>query len=173
MSQPPQQRVIQTTRRHPLCPYCGYDLVATVADGKRICPECGSDFALSDLQYQQFAGDWTFRSALTRGVGVIFARAILASLVWAIAADMSNLMHVVTNLTGLIPLIIGTIAGYLMGRVYSENLEERAGFTSMLLVLGCLVCAMISVMFAQVLVELLLPSASAYGRMILIGSGLI
>ena len=29
-------------RRHPLCPSCRYDLVVTVEEGGRTCPECGT-----------------------------------------------------------------------------------------------------------------------------------
>jgi hypothetical protein len=38
----------QLPRRH-VCPACGYDLIATITQPQRTCPECGGEFALVDL----------------------------------------------------------------------------------------------------------------------------
>jgi uncharacterized protein (DUF983 family) len=37
---------------HPLCPGCGYDLVATVHAGRPVCPECGCDYRAIERERQ-------------------------------------------------------------------------------------------------------------------------
>jgi predicted RNA-binding Zn-ribbon protein involved in translation (DUF1610 family) len=75
-------RIGHTTSRHPLCPSCGYDLVATIDAGKRICPECGEAFELHDVIRAARPGDWT----LARGIGRLLLRlawrGAIALVVW-------------------------------------------------------------------------------------------
>src|SRR5687768_16806507 len=117
--------------RHPLCPYCHYDLIATVADNKRVCPECGAEFNLDELHYQPAESDWSMGEAIVTLSRSIALRGCLALIAWMILAAAANLLSNIPAMLGLIPLMIGAAGGYLLGRILIEGLSEQAAFDSL------------------------------------------
>jgi hypothetical protein len=160
-------------RRHPLCPYCHYDLIATVADNNRTCPECGAHFNLDELHYQPAESDWSARDALSALMRATALRGCLAVLAWMILAAAANLLGNIPAMHGLIPLIVGAAGGYLIGRILIEGLAGQAGFDSLIVPLTAAAAAFVVVGIAQLLLEVILPFSSGWSRMILIGSALI
>lgn len=164
---------LDVSRRHPLCPYCHYDLIATIAEHKRVCPECGADFSLDELHFEQREGDWSMGTALRSAARALTTRALLGVLVWIVIAAACNLVARLSGMQGLIPLIAGAGGGYLIGRILVEGLAEHCGFESIVLPILAAITAIIVVVMGQSLLELILPFTSGWGRTILVGSGLM
>ena len=160
-------------RRHPLCPYCHYDLIATVADNRRVCPECGANFNLDELHYEPAETDWSVRDALGALSRAITLRGSLGLIAWLVLAAAANLLGNLPAMLGLIPLIIGAAGGYLLGRILIEGLAEQAGFDSFIVPIVAAIAAIIVISVAQVVLELVLPFSSDWSRMILVGAALI
>jgi hypothetical protein len=125
-------------RRHPLCPHCGYDLVVTVDEGRRTCPECGNPFDLGELRHEVRAGDWTIWRGIGRAALVLCAKGVICAAVWAIlvwgAAALPALAGpslppllnlLLTALCGLLVLAGGATVGWVLAR----GLVDDVGFT--------------------------------------------
>jgi hypothetical protein len=132
-------------RRHPLCPWCGYDLVSTVADCGRTgrCPECGETFERHELTWEVLSDDWTVVRGLRRLMLVLLGRSLVAvalwsGLLWALAASVNGLQQHVSAWTGsalgIVAGIVALTAGGVVGSTLARGIEERAGFTSTLIV---------------------------------------
>ena len=78
----PGSRIGHTSRRHPLCPHCGYDLVATVADEGRVCPECGREFRREELPRAPAPDEWTPARGLLRLVLAVTVRSAVCLPAW-------------------------------------------------------------------------------------------
>jgi hypothetical protein len=124
------------SRRHPLCPECRYDLIATVAAGRTTCPECGYEFEAWELRGEKHAGEWTPLVGLRRAVISLAIRSLIILPLWA------GLVWGLTPLLLMFPLgirvfggiaILLAIPGCLIGHVLASGLADRAGFQSMLL----------------------------------------
>ena len=124
------------TKRHPHCPECRYDLVATVDAGRRTCPECGYEFELDELHGEKRPGDWTPLVGLRRAAVYLLLRVMVLLPVWA------GVIWVCTPLLRMFPLRIGSlggmailmaIPGMIVGHVLGLGLTEKAGFQSFLL----------------------------------------
>ena len=140
MPVPLDQRDVK--RRHPLCPACGYDLVASIAAKKRVCPECGETFTLEDVNWERRAGDWTLTKAtLLAGRAAWpskFDRAACRDRAVFTGATEPAVGHAADR------AVSACACAGLCGRaIFSRNLVDQAGFESVLLVLGACVAATI------------------------------
>ena len=120
-------RIVGESRRHPVCPQCGYDLVGTVEAGRARCPECGYEFSLAELRRQGRRGDWTVWAGLRRAAAVLLVKSIVclplvAGLFWLLAPGLSC-----PDWRAIVVLVVAALGfGYLLG----HNLTEHAGFVS-------------------------------------------
>ena len=134
-------RIGHTTRRHPLCPRCRYDLVATIDAGRNVCPECGCEFQPHELKRQRLAEDWTIGRGLGRASGVLFLRALPCLVGWVIvlwgvtvpAAWLAGGRNwrIVIIVYGAALLLLVAASGAI-GRVLAQNMDEIAGMTSLI-----------------------------------------
>lgn len=122
-------------RRHPLCPACGYDLVATLAADKRVCPECGEPFSPSQLNWEIRPGDWSAATAIRFGVRALAKRTLLATIAAALmsAAALWLADHDAPRIATLVVALAQMSA---LGLIMSKGLLEEAGFESMFLIIG-------------------------------------
>ena len=123
-------------QRHPLCPQCRYDLIATVEAGRHICPECGYEFEAWELRGKKRPGEWTMWTGLRRVLVSLMLRSLIilplwAGLVWVLSSVLANITLGGRGFTGI--AIILTIPGIAIGHVLMTGLADRAGFQSMLL----------------------------------------
>jgi len=114
---------------------CRYDLVATIADNKRVCPECGSEFSLSDLLRDRRKGDWNVAMGFRRLVTSLAWRGVVTTIIWAGVAVgvayLCNLFPFSGRAMGGIALVL-VIPGVAVGHALSRNLTEIAGCESIL-----------------------------------------
>lgn len=127
------------SRRHPRCPQCHYNLVATIAANKRMCPECGRRFTMSELARAPRAGDWTPVQGLARASGALLIRSIIVLPFWA------GFIWLVTPLLNLFPFpgfwmggligraLIIIIPACVLGHVLSRKLNDKAGMQSVII----------------------------------------
>lgn len=132
-------RVGHTQRRHPLCPHCGYDLVATLARDGRRCPECGHDFELDELRRSAAPGEWTPMRGLRNLAIALLWRCATAAAVWTAALAGTEWLNEVLSrhMSGgriilLLGVALGVVAGVL-GALIGRNLEDVAGFSGLIL----------------------------------------
>jgi hypothetical protein len=144
-------------RRHPLCPACGYDLVATVAASKRICPECGAAFELADLNYEVRKGDWTASTALGRALRVLFVRSLWATAATCGLSIAGAWMHSI-GAPRLLPFLIAVLGACLLGLIYSRHLTDQAGFEGPALIIGACVAALATALIGHSAAFVVLPS---------------
>jgi hypothetical protein len=135
-------RIGHTTKRHPLCPECGYDLVATIADGRDVCPECGFQFEMHELVREVRPEDWTPWRGLRRMGLVLAARAVVVFLGWSVILWVTNALLAIVGPAvsgfGRVMLLLGAAviifaAGGAVGHLLARRAEEHAGFMSPLL----------------------------------------
>ena len=129
-------------KRHPLCPNCDYDLVATLAANKRICPECGEEFEVGDLKYEWRHGDWSNAVALRLGLlalgsrllmGMVVAMLLSTAIIWAVNHQMARLLS----------FVLALAQAFAMGVACSRRLLDQAGYESILLIIGaCIIAAL-------------------------------
>ena len=137
------QTRFDNVRRHPLCPECGYDLVATVDAGRRICPECGCEFELSDLAHQSRSDDWTISKGLRAAAGWLAVKTIIAGALWCSVLWLSSifpLLHL-TYFGAVVALAVGAGMGALIG----IRLVDQAGFAGRLLTGLAIISAAIAI----------------------------
>ncbi|MHC4966832.1 MAG: hypothetical protein ACYTGE_18240 [Planctomycetota bacterium] len=151
----PGSRIGHTSRRHPLCPHCGYDVVATVAERGRACPECGGELDPSELRRAALPGDWTPARGLRRLVIVVAARAAVCLVAWTAVLVLCPLLcgwlstaapgavHFVVRLAcGALALLGGAVIGAVVGR----RMDEVAGFRLPLLPLVPVIGAAVAIL---------------------------
>lgn len=132
-------RVGHTTKRHPLCPNCGYNLVATLARldrDNRLCPECGESFTLAELGRTVAPEDWTLWRGVKRTLPTLFLRIALIALLWtggltllgAMEANVPRIGPLTTPLilAFLVPLLV-VIGGFVTGNITARGLDHRLG----------------------------------------------
>jgi hypothetical protein len=129
------RRLDEKTRRHPLCPRCKYDLVATVQANKRVCPECGHQFTLNELIRAPREGDWTLAIGFRKALLALAARSVLvlpfwAGLVWLLAPLVETFPFNTWAMGGIAVLFI--LPGVAMGHAVSRGLNDIAGCQSYL-----------------------------------------
>src|SRR6185436_13617232 len=129
-------------RRHPLCPACGYDLVASIAANKRVCPECGEEFALDELNWEKRRGDWNLGTALLLGGRALGLRSVISFPVVIALASLA-LLSVVWGVPRIVPFLLAITQACLIGWIFSRRLVDDAGFESMLLIIAACFAATI------------------------------
>ena len=153
----------ENVRRHPLCPNCGYDLVATIEAGHRVCPECGCEFEPAELDYQQLPGDWTAARGIRRAGVSLLIRVVPATAIWF---GYTWFCNTILRQIGIILRWVGfmsVIAGILIGVVLIWKLSYNAGFSSKLLAVLAVLFAAIVIGTGGLLVHLLItPLTSAF-----------
>ncbi|UCD73857.1 MAG: hypothetical protein JSV91_08660 [Phycisphaerales bacterium] len=146
---------IDFVRHHPLCPKCKYDLVATVAEGRNICPECGYEFETGELRHAVLPDDWTIWRGLRRAALHLVLRssvclAVWTGLLWAVTAlaawISSGRPWFVVLSSYVVALLILMITAGGIGRALARGMEEKAGVVSILVaalvtVFACVVVA--------------------------------
>ena len=131
--------------RHPHCPECGYDLVATVEAERTVCPECGETFEPQDLMRAPRAGDWTVTRGLRTGARMVLVRSLVTGLAWLLL--IWGVPTIFGHLAGGIPagfrlglIVLGGfamgLAGGVIGWAIARDWEECAGFGGQLSALG-------------------------------------
>lgn len=117
-------------KRHPHCPECKYDLIATVETGRRICPECGYEFEMYELSGEKRPGEWTIWIGLRRALFSLTVRSFIVLVPWiGIIWVMSNPMSQFGRFNTLMLILLGIGIGY----AFSSRLSDHAGFTSFIL----------------------------------------
>ena len=155
-------------RRHPLCPECGYDLVATVDAGHRVCPECGCEFEIGELRQAVLPEDWTAGRGLARASLRLLVRAVPCLLVWtgllwaviAVAAWISVGRHwfvVLVAYLGALLILVVTSLG--IGRVLAKGMDEEAGVVSIAVAALVTAFACAVIVAGAFAVSLVLPAA--------------
>ncbi len=128
------------TKRHPRCPECRYNLVATVDAGIRTCPECGCEFDLDELHGEKRPGEWTpllgLRSAALHLAGkMLIVLPIWTALIWLFSPLLIMVPQqgiIIWRMFGGVAIVC-VIPGMAIGYALSRDLEEKAGFQSLLL----------------------------------------
>ena len=166
-------------RRHPLCPSCGYDLVATIDAGRNVCPECGHEFEPHELKHALLPEDWTLRRGLGRAAAALLLRAVLCLIGWAAVLTGTLLAStwIATRLGGtwiiftmLLAMGIIFVAAGVLGRILAKGMDEVAGITSPLISALITLFAWISIAGGTVIAGVLAPMRpSMTGSIILIG----
>lgn len=141
-------------KRHPLCPECKYDLIATVEAGRRICPECGYEFEMYELRGEKRPGDWTFQIGLRNTVISLILRSLVilplwAAIIWVMMTYMSNF--------GRLNAIILPLLGIAMGYGFSTKLSDRAGFAGNVLLFMSWLFAIVVIISGITIVQLFHP----------------
>jgi hypothetical protein len=135
----PVSRIGHIPRRHPICPDCGYDLVATIEAGRRVCPECGIEFELGELGRSTLPGDWTLARGLRRLVIVVTARSAACLVAWMVLLVLCSMLcgwlGTVASRGVLLLVWVGCgvlvlIGGAVVGAVVGRRIDEAAGFRS-------------------------------------------
>jgi len=152
--------------RHPLCPECGYDLVATVAENGRTCPECGYAFELDEVRREVREDDWTVARGLRRAFFVLGARLVVSLAAWGLLVLVVDLLYgwLVTPGSGMIGFsilitlcVVLATAGGIMGDKIVRRLDEYAGFQSLLLYFAAIVTVLLAMTGGTTLVDLMRP----------------
>jgi hypothetical protein len=166
-------------RRHPLCPDCGYDLVATIDAGRNVCPECGGEFEEQELKRALLPEDWTLPRGLGRAATALLLRAAVCLIGWTAVLTGTLLAStwIATRLGGtwiifimLLALGIIFIAAGVLGRILARGMDEIAGITSPLICALITLFAWISIGAGTVIAGVLAPMRpSMTGSVILIG----
>ena len=144
-------RIGHTSNRHPLCPECGYDLVATVAQDRRTCPECGREFEIHELRREVRRDDWTPARGLLKLTRIQSLKAIALGLVFAGVFGLLQILleGMIRQTTGIISvflliglLIVTAVVGGIAGAVFSKDANEQAGMDGIVVaVIGIIVTA--------------------------------
>jgi hypothetical protein len=128
-------------RHHPLCPECGYDLVATMDAGRNVCPECGRQFEPHEVRRAVLPEDWTVARGLRRASLVLLRRSVPCLpgwiiVLWGIAALAARLAAGrnwrIAMVSYIVAMLLLMIAGAVIGRTLAKNMDEIAGVTSLL-----------------------------------------
>lgn len=147
-------------KRHPLCPECKYDLIATVESGHCVCPECGYEFEMDELRGEKRPGDWSPGRGLMIVMVTTCLRAILILPFW------TGLIWLITPLLSMFPVHIGSFAGIsigmaipgiIIGYCFGNRLTEKAGFVSPLITAIALLAALSVIYGGVVLSQLSRP----------------
>jgi len=166
-------------RRHPLCPNCGYDLVATIDAGRTVCPECGCEFEPHEVRRAVRPEDWTLGRGLRRAAAVLLLRAVLCLIGWTAVLTGTLLAStwIATRLGGvwivfimLLALAIIFLAAAVAGRILAKGMDEIAGITSPLISALITLFAWMSIAAGTAIAGLLAPMRpSMTGSIILLG----
>ena len=119
---------IDRGRRHPLCPYCRYDLVATVHGGGNTCPECGESFEPHELLREHRPGDWTERTGLVTLFTSLLLRSIIGLGIWALWLWLVSLIPITHALLIVVILAGHIIVAVIVAKIMWTRLRERCGF---------------------------------------------
>jgi hypothetical protein len=148
-------RVGHTSRRHPICPGCGYDLVATIAANRRTCPECGCGFEPNELRRSAAPGDWTPARGLRRLVIAVTVRSVACLVAWMALLVLGSMLcawlGAVASRGVLVVVWVGCGAlvlasGAVVGAVVGRRIDEAAGFRSPLLLAAPIIGAAVAVL---------------------------
>lgn len=148
---PGQRKAWLRRRRYPLCPGCHHNLLATLMEGLRRCPECGEEFDPAEIKTGWAADDWTDRSGWEKAAVEFAWRETVAIALWVGALRIAT--WVVEHDWGLpvesfgLGIVVGFglmfVAGLMLGKLMSWRLAERIGATGrMLIVLAAASCVL-------------------------------
>jgi hypothetical protein len=156
--------------------------VATVAEDRRTCPECGYLFEPLELSRQALPGDWTLWRGLRRLAIVLMIRGLFCLVAWSILillVDLTVAGAVQPNSSVLgLAIMIGLcalvgFAGGVVGDRIALRLGEIAGFQSIFVTSAAIATAWIVIVAGTMLVELLHPiSVSNPSVLVFIGGGI-
>ncbi len=154
--------LIDRRLRHPLCPYCRYDLVATVKVGGRVCPECGEDFELHELIREPRPGEWTDTVGLRRLTVSLLVRGVIGLGIWALWLwGVSGLT--INNGIKILAVYAGhVIIGVIVGKVQWKGLRERSGFDGLIPACAAILAAWFTIAVGAALIGLLTPLSTAH-----------
>ena len=166
-------------RRHPLCPECGYDLVATIDAGRRICPECGRQFEPHEVKRAVLPEDWTVVRGLRRSAAALALRFLICLVGWVavVSAILAGSTWIATRvgsrwtlLIMLLAMALIFIAAGVVGRILARNMDEIAGTTSSLISAFITLFAWAAIVLGTLIVGMLVPMRPPItGSIILIG----
>ncbi|TVQ55183.1 MAG: hypothetical protein EA377_03915 [Phycisphaerales bacterium] len=156
-------RIGHTSNRHPLCPECGYDLVATVAQDGRTCPECGYEFEIHELRREVRRDDWTPARGLLNLAKIQGLKAIALGLIVAGVLGLLQILleDTIRQAAGIISiflliglLIVTAIVGGVAGAVLSKDANEQAGMDGIIVAVMGIIITAITITVAVVAVDL-------------------
>lgn len=174
----PTPRKVNNRMRQPLCPYCHYNLIATVDPTMPRfvrCPECGEEIEPHEFVYKRKPGEWTDLIGLRNAVISILVRALIIAALWALLLlAMDAMLSTILGSTGvrirrmmLIPL---TLSGIVTAWIMTTRLNNHAGFESWLVtwlaVGGCWLGLHLGHALANSLFTLNFLSASGWSIMV-------
>ncbi len=161
-------------RRHPLCPECSNDLVATIHDGGRVCPECGHAFEPGEPVREARPGDWTLGRGLRRAALALVLRTLAGAAVWAAYAwSVRALGSVSIRLGFLAWLVAPMIAGGLIGYLLARRMDQHIGFASPWLAVPLVGAAWAALAIGATTAALLLGAPAAQGGFVIFAGGLL
>jgi hypothetical protein len=126
-------------RRHPFCPECNYDLVATIDAGRNVCPECGYEFELHEPKRQRLPEDWTIWRGLGKACGVLLLRSLVCLaawtlVLWGVTAPATWLASGrnwrIALVVSIVALLLLLVAAGVIARQMAKGMDEIAGVTS-------------------------------------------
>jgi hypothetical protein len=136
----PFSRIGHISKRHPLCPGCGYDLVGTVAEDRRVCPECGRAFTRDELRRAPAPDEWTPARGLRRLVVVAALRSAACFPAWVgllvvasiLCAWGEGLSRAGAVLVWMLCVSLVAVGGAVVGAVAGRRIDETAGILTAL-----------------------------------------
>jgi len=149
---------LHTGPRHPLCPSCRYDLVATVEADGRVCPECGRAFELDELIRESRPDDWTVGRCLRRLAVHIGVRGLASFALWSLwVAGLGWMFDQLeaSLLLGLVVAVANVIVGAVVGAVMWGRFYETVGADDALLVAVLIVATWAAIWLGSALIGLL------------------
>ncbi|MCZ6836774.1 MAG: hypothetical protein O7G85_13445 [Planctomycetota bacterium] len=125
-------------QRHPHCPECKYNLIATVEANHLTCPECGYEFELDELWHSKRPGEWSLFIGLRRALMFLFVRSLVMTLFFVGLLWITQPLIVMYNFNFHAKVLLGMsilfiLPGFFIGHTLSKKLSEYAGFQSILL----------------------------------------
>ncbi len=148
------------TERHPLCPECEYDLIATVDAGHRTCPECGLEFSLYELLNNTLPGDWTIARGFRRVLLRCVARGVIFVPTWMLIHAIN--LFLVDRVSAFVVPFLTALAGLLTGYYTVRRISDVAGFYTSYFLPICWISIAIYMTGALLLMHLMEPLAGVW-----------
>lgn len=162
-------------QRHPLCPGCRYDLVATVDVGGRVCPECGEEFEPHELLREVRPGEWTEFGGVKKLAQILAIRIAIALPIWLmwIYLVSGGIFVGATSVWLLFLLVVHLGLGGLLGRIVWKELPERSGFDGLFPFVAAVAALAATLALGVLIIGLLGWGNPTHGALVAISAGFV